>query len=176
MIVNASDDQKAQVVEHLSLYPYHLVKLCKTAGTKIHILQEGEGYLGASKYLSNLSIEIDSWPNPPAGLFVVEERTIFIKQLNQLTMTHEFGHALDCALGEGIYLSSSEKFREAYNEAREFVSPYAASGLDEYFAEGCRAMVSGNDGKRFWPEVSPSILEQKDPTLFKLLSEIFSRN
>ena len=51
-----------------------------------------------------------------------------------MTVAHEFGHALDCALGGGVYRSGIDpELRRLYVEARTFVTPYAATGIDEYF-------------------------------------------
>jgi hypothetical protein len=47
----------------------------------------------------------------------------------------KFGHALDCALGGGVYRSGYDSdIRKAFAAAKDFVTVYAAVGRDEYFA------------------------------------------
>ena len=76
------------------------------AGIRVHVLAEGERYRDLSPALRRLGIDVDSWPAPPAGLFVVEERRVYLRALGAMTVAHEFGHALDCALGGGTYRSA----------------------------------------------------------------------
>ena len=79
-------------------------------------------------------------PVPSAGVFVVGERTVYLRSLTAMTIGHEVAHAIDCALGGGVYRSGFDPhIRAAYAAARAFVTPYAATGLDEYFAESVRA-------------------------------------
>jgi hypothetical protein len=85
--------------------------------------------------LRRLASGVDDWPVPPAGLFVVEARAVYLRSTSPMTVAHEFAHALDCALGGRVYLSSVDpRVRRAFRDARAFITPYAASGLDEYFA------------------------------------------
>jgi Mlc titration factor MtfA (ptsG expression regulator) len=52
-----------------------------------------------------------------------------------MTIAHEFAHALDCALGGAVYLSGVDpRIRRTFASATAFVTPYAASACDEYFA------------------------------------------
>ena len=101
---------------------------------------------------------------PPAGLFVVEERTVYLRSTSPMTVAHEFAHALDCALGGGVYLSGVDpRVRRAFRDARAFVTPYAASALDEYFAECLRAWVEANDARSPWPRATRARLREIDP-------------
>jgi hypothetical protein len=139
-------------------------------GARFIELKPGEGYRDRSRALKRLSANVDSWPVPPAGLFVVAERTVYANSLSPMTIAHEWGHALDAAFGGGIYLSSVDpRFRKAFKDARRFVTPYAASGLDEYAAEGFRAYISANDSRWPWPAVTRRRLREIDPTLHDII-------
>src|ERR1700680_5198627 len=115
------------------------LRYAATKGIRIVPLTPRRRYSDASTALRRLGVDVDAWPVPPAGLFVVEERTVYLRSTSPMTVAHEYAHALDCALGGGVYLSGIDpRVRLAFAEARAFVTPYAASGLDEYFAEGMR--------------------------------------
>jgi len=129
----------------------------------------------ASPALARLGIDVDAWPAPPAGLFVVEERTVYLRSLSTMTVAHEFGHALDCALGSGVYRSGIDPhLRQLFVTARTFVTPYAASGIDEYFAEGLRAFVEANDPASHWPRATKARLRNIDPGLYDYIDRLFS--
>ena len=105
---------------------------------RVMLLRPGELYREASHALARLGIDVDAWPAPPAGLFVVEERALYLRSRSPMTVAHEFGHALDCALGGGVYRSGIDpQVRALFANATSFVTPYAATGVDEYFAESC---------------------------------------
>lgn len=94
-----------------------------------------------------------------------------------MTVAHEFAHALDCALGGGVYLSSVDpRIRLAFERASAFVTPYAASGLDEYFAEAMRAWVEANDPRSLWPRVTRARLRAVDPVMHGLIAALFATN
>jgi hypothetical protein len=138
-------------------------------------LRRGERYDCASPALARLGIDVDSWPAPPAGLFVVEERSVYLRSRSPMTVAHEFGHALDCALGGGIYRSGVDpELRALYVAARAFVTPYAATGIDEYFAEALRAYVEVNDAASYWPRATKARLRRVDPELFIFVENLFS--
>jgi hypothetical protein len=137
-------------------------------------LSLAQRYATASRALRRLGIDVDAWPVPPAGLFVVEERTVYLRSASPMTVAHEFGHALDCALGGGVYRSGYDlRIRAAFNAARSFITPYAASGLDEYFAESMRAYAGVNDSHSPWPKATRDRLARIDPAMFEYLKEIF---
>jgi hypothetical protein len=124
-----------------------------------------------------LAAGVDSWPVPPAGLFVVEERTVYLRSSSPMTVAHEFAHALDCALGGGVYLSGVDpRIRRAFRQARAFVTPYAASGLDEYFAESVRAWVEANDPRSPWPRATRARLRALDPPMAAILESLFTHD
>jgi hypothetical protein len=137
-------------------------------------LHRGELYREASPALARLGIDVDAWPAPPAGLFVVEERTVYLRSRSAMTVAHEFGHALDCALGGGLYRSGIDpQIRRLFINARSFVTPYAATGIDEYFAEGLRAFVEANDPASHWPRATKARLEAIDPDMFAYVERLF---
>ena len=149
------------------------LRFTAAAGIRVQVLAEGERYRDLSPALRRLGIDVDSWPAPPAGLFVVEERRVYLRALGAMTVAHEFGHALDCALGGGTYRSAVDPaIRRAYARANAFVTPYAASGIDEYFAEAVRAHVGANDPGSPWPEATRERLRAIDPDLARIIDLI----
>lgn len=145
------------------------------AGTRIVPLQRGERYAQRSQALARLAVDVDAWPAPPAGLFVVEERTIYLRSRSPMTVAHEFGHALDCALGNGVYHSSSStELRSLFAQARAYVTPYAATSADEYFAESIRAYVEVNDPQSFWPRATRERLRRVDAPMFDYVERLFA--
>ncbi len=143
-------------------------------GVRVAPLHRGEQYADASPALARLGIDVDAWPAPPAGLFVVEERTVYLRSRSAMTVAHEFGHALDCALGGGVYRSGVDPhLRRLFCEARAFVTPYAATSIDEYFAEALRAYVEVNDRTSHWPRATKQRLRIVDPQLCKYVESLF---
>ena len=162
------------VVRTLTLFGEHALRFAAARGIKIVCLAYRQRFVQASPALRRLDIDVDSWPAPPAGLFVVEERTMYLRSRSPMTVAHEFGHALDCALGDGTYRSGSDpRVREAFLAAREFVTPYAATALDEYFAEGVRAYVEANDPRSLWPRATRERFRRLDPAMHAYVAELF---
>ena len=121
-------------------YPAAALRCMEANGTTIVVLQPSQTFSEVSPALRRLALGIDRWPIPPAGLFVTEEHAIYLRSKSPMTICHEAGHALDSALGGGVYLSGIDpKIRRAFAAASAFVTPYAASACDEYFAESVRA-------------------------------------
>ncbi len=151
--------------------------LAFAAARRIRIVPLGgtQPYRDASASLRRLGVDVDAWPVPPAGLFVVEERTMYLRSASPMTVAHEFGHALDCALGGGVYRSGYDAtIRRSFATARDFVTPYAATGLDEYFAECMRAYVGVNDPHSAWPAATRERLVTVDPPIARYLEDIFA--
>jgi hypothetical protein len=145
-------------------------------GVRIVPLTPRRRYSDASGALRRLGVDVDAWPVPPAGLFVVEERTVYLRSTSAMTVAHEFGHALDCALGDGIYRSGYDpEIRAAFAGASAFVTPYAATGLDEYFAESLRAYVEANDGASPWPKATRARLFRIDRPMHDYLDGLFKK-
>jgi hypothetical protein len=143
-------------------------------GTKIVVLEPHEKYSDLSPGLRRLASGVDAWPVPPAGLFVVEEATVYLRSVTRMTIAHEVMHAYDHARGGGVYLSGVDaSIRSMFQTARQFVTPYAASGLDEYFAEAGRACHGdGNDPRSNWPRATPERLEEIDPRMFAFMRRL----
>jgi hypothetical protein len=143
-------------------------------GTRIVALSLGRRYRDASPALRRIGIDVDAWPVPPAGLFVVEERTVYLRSSSPMTVAHEFGHALDCALGGGVYRSGYDPLvRSAFRAAQAFVTPYASAGLDEYFAESLRAYAEVNDPNSPWPQATRTRLASIDPLMHDFVRSLF---
>jgi hypothetical protein len=143
--------------------------------THVAPLHRGEKYRDASPALARLGIDVDAWPAPPAGLFIVEERTVYLRSRSAMTVAHEFGHALDCALGNGVYRSGIDpQIRRLFIDARSFVTPYAATGIDEYLAEALRAYVEANDPASHWPRATKQRLRTIDPQMFTYIEQLFN--
>jgi hypothetical protein len=143
---------------------------------RVTLLRADELYHEASHALARLGIDVDAWPAPPAGLFVVEERTLYLRSRSPMTVAHEFGHALDCALGGGVYRSGIDpQVRALFANATSFVTPYAATGVDEYFAESLRAYVEANDPASPWPRATRARLRHTDPGMHGFVELLFER-
>ncbi|HEY1978145.1 MAG TPA: hypothetical protein VGG89_16455 [Candidatus Baltobacteraceae bacterium] len=146
----------------------------RDAAIRVVLLTRGESYAHASGALMRLGIDVDAWPCPPAGLFVVEERTVYLRSRSPMTVAHEFAHALDCALGCGVYRSGVDpRVRTLFGNAPAFVTPYAATGVDEYFAESVRAYVEINDPASPWPRATRRRLLRVDPEMYDYVATIF---
>lgn len=155
--------------------PAPVVSYLTASDCRIVVLADGQRYRDASPALARLGVDVDAWPVPPAGLTVVEERTIYVRSVDAMTVVHETGHLLDLALGSGVYYSAcNDAFRRNFNAARSFVTPYAASGLDEYFAEAFRAACGANLAESPWPMVSPQRLSECDTALANLMALILT--
>lgn len=92
-----------------------------------------------------------------------------------MTVCHEAGHALDCALGGGFYLSGVDpRIRRPFSSVTAFVTPYAASACDEYFAEAVRAWTGANDDLSLWPRATRERLQSVDPRMAKIVADLFA--
>lgn len=162
------------IVETLARFGSDALAFAGAHLTRVAPLRHGERYRDASPALTRLGIDVDAWPAPPAGLFVVEERTVYIRSRSPMTVAHEFGHALDCALGGGVYRSGIDpQIRRCFASAGAFVTPYAATGIDEYFAEALRAYVEANDPTSHWPRVTRARLSRLDPNMYHYVEALF---
>jgi hypothetical protein len=52
-------------------------------------LRGSEAYRDRSRALRRLASGVDDWPVPPAGSFVVEERTVYLRSTSPMTVSHE---------------------------------------------------------------------------------------
>ncbi len=107
----------------LSQYvPPYVLSYLSDEGMKTVPLADGVTYAHASTAIRRLGIGVDAWPLPPAGLFVVEEGTVYLRTVSSMTIAHELGHALDCALGGGVYRSGVDPaIRRVFESATQFV-------------------------------------------------------
>lgn len=167
----------ADMPRTLARFGTHALRFARDQRIVVIPLASGERYGDASPALARLGIDVDAWPAPPAGLFVVEERSVYVRSRSAMTVAHEFGHALDCALGGGVYLSGVDpRIRSCFERANAFVTPYAATGIDEYFAEGLRAFVEVNDPASHWPRATKARLRNVDPAFFTYVEQLFAFN
>ena len=174
-IIDAPPDAAEAIGVTLDRFGPGALRLAAIAGTQLVLLRRGEAFRERSRTLRRLAATVDDWPAPPAGLFVVEERTVYLRSTSPMTVAHEFAHALDCALGGGVYLSGIDpRIRRAFRGARGFITPYAASGLDEYFAECLRAWVEANDPRSPWPRATRDRLRELDPAMCSILATLFT--
>ncbi|MHB8139641.1 MAG: hypothetical protein ACYDHD_00035 [Vulcanimicrobiaceae bacterium] len=176
LLPEASNVDQDTILSILADLPIGVTETLAKARCRIRPLKEGETYAAASPALRRLSICVDRWPAPPAGLFVIEERTVYIRSRSRMTICHESMHALDVALGNGIYFSShNSEIQHAFREARSFVTPYAETGSDEYFAECARAYCDRfNDDASLWPKATHERLHAVDAAMYAILDKIFT--
>lgn len=162
------------VIETLARFGRGALAYAVGGRIRVALLRRAERYGSASPALTRLGIDVDAWPAPPAGLFVVEERTLYLRSRSPMTVAHEFGHALDCALGGGVYRSGLDpRVRAHFTNATAYVTPYAATGVDEYFAECLRAYVGVNDPGSPWPRATRERLRRIDPGMCEYVDELF---
>src|SRR5581483_12057321 len=174
-LLEGAADEHACVVRTLLRFGKEPLRFAVRHGIRVVPLARHETYGARSPALRRLAIDVDAWPAPPAGLFVVEERTVYLRSRSAMTVAHEFGHALDCALGGGIYRSGVDPvLRRLFSEARAFITPYAATGADEYFAECLRAYVEANDAHSFWPRATRARLARIDRAMFEYVERLFT--
>jgi len=165
-----------EIVETLLRFGRGALVYAGRSHIRVMPLRVGECYREASRALARLGIDVDAWPAPPAGLFVVEERALYLRSRSPMTVAHEFGHALDCALGGGVYRSGIDpQVRALFANAVNFVTPYAATGVDEYFAESLRAFVEANDSASPWPRATRARLRHADPGMHEFVERLFER-
>lgn len=174
LLQHATPEECGSILQTLRVFGDSALRFAHDARIRVVPLAREERYQERSSALRRLGVDVDAWPAPPAGLFVVEERTIYLRSRSPMTVGHEFGHALDCALGKGVYFSGIDPvLRGLYSRARAYVTPYAATGLDEYFAESVRAYVEINDAHSFWPRATRARLRRADPEMYDYVERLF---
>lgn len=172
---------RAAIDRVLTSLPAAVLDLLVAGNIQVRALHENERYDEASPELTRIGVNVDGWPAPPAGLFVVEERTLYLRSCSPMTLTHELGHAVDLALGGGIYKSTLDpKMRREFSDATKYTSPYAATATDEWFAEGFRCYLSQfttvNDAGGFWPKATLARLRTCAPKLGAFFESRFSHD
>jgi hypothetical protein len=166
------------LVRALSAFGDAALSLARAAGVRIHIIAAGVRFSQASASVARCVPGIDEWEAPPSGLFVVEDRTVLLRdRALHMTAAHEFAHALDAALAarpRSYFSFESEELRYYFSTATGYVNEYAASGLDEYFAESIRAYVEVNDPACAWLPLTRQDLFLRDPRMFSLVDRLFA--
>jgi hypothetical protein len=153
--------------------------LCEAvdAGVSIAMVPEGQAFASFSSSVARCAPAIDQWPSPPSGLFVVEEKRILLRERSlRMTGAHEFAHAIDALLAHkkrSYFSYESEELRYYFATATGFVNEYAATSLDEYFAESMRAYVEVNDERCAWLPLTRQDLYLRDPRMFALIERLF---
>lgn len=145
-------------------------------GVAIRVLGSGQRFNDVSPALRRLGASVDRWPIPPVGLFIIEERSVILRSVSGMSFFHEVQHAIDLCLGGGVYRSGVDsRLRQRFSEARTFVTPYAASGCDEFWAECARCWWApiANDRHSFWPAVSRERLRHCDEQMYELVRCVF---
>jgi hypothetical protein len=174
LIERGDDKQRDAIGKSLAAIPPHLLHIIYAANVRFIALAPHERYDKYSPALRRFGCGVDDWPARPAGLTIVEERRIILQSCSSMTVIHEAMHGLDLALGGGVYYSSIDsQIAAAFKSATAFVTPYAASGTDEYFAEAGRAYIEANDCQSLWPRATRRRLRATDPTMFALIEAIF---
>jgi hypothetical protein len=176
MIVTDDAPTRALIESWFAHMGHDVCDVLADHGVTITVLRDGESFGAASPALRRLGAGVDRWPIPPAGLFVVEERAVILRSVSGMTFFHEVQHAIDLCLGGGVYRSGVDpRFRKRFNAATAFVTPYAASGCDEFWAESARAWWGpiANDKRSLWPDVSRERLRSLDEEMYELVRSVF---
>lgn len=160
----------------IGLFPAHLRARVDAAGIRTVLIGVFEHYRDYSPLLART--DVDELDVPPAGMFLPQERALYVRVPTPMVVAHEYGHAIDFALGDGTkpWSECTPAVRRAYRSAlrgRGCINPYATTALEEYVAEGMRAMVGVCEDDHPWPPVSPELLREVDPTLYRLLERIW---
>lgn len=169
----------SKLVKALAAYGLAALQLAADGAVHIVIVPHGRRFAQCSRSVAALVPDIDHWQSPPAGLFVLEERLLLLRGCAlRMAAAHEFAHALDAVLAErprSYYSFESAEVRESFAAATGFVNEYAASGLDEYFAECVRAYVEVNDDASSWLPLTRHDLFTRDPKMFVVIDRLFKR-
>ena len=167
----------AELEDVLAAYGEQALAAAARLGFTIAIVPEGQPFASFSSSVARCAPGIDTWAAPPSGLFVVEERRILLRpHALRMTAAHEFAHALDALLAQkprSYFSYESEELRYYFATATGFVNEYAASSLDEYFAESVRAYVEVNDDRCAWLPLTRQDLYLRDPRMFALIERLF---
>lgn len=92
--VDARSDSRIAIDAVLDRFGPGALRVAVDAGVRLVHLRGAEAYRDRARALRRLASGVDDWPVPPAGLFVVEERTVYLRSTSPMTVAHEFAHAL----------------------------------------------------------------------------------
>jgi len=167
-----------KIVRALAAFGEAALAAAVSADVRISIVPESRRFSEYSPAVAKLVPGIDDWSAPPSGLFVVEEKRVLLRsKAMAMTAAHEFAHALDSVLAKrprSYFSYESEELRHYFGTATGFVNEYAASGLDEYFAESVRAYLEINDSRCAWLPLTRLDLHVRDPRMFALIDRLFA--
>lgn len=167
----------AKIVRALAAFGEGALAAAVAGGVRIAVVPDRERYAEFSHAVARLVPGIDDWSAPPSGLFVVEERRVLLRaRAMTMTVAHEFAHALDAVLAKkprSYFSYESRELRHCFATTAGFVNEYAASALDEYFAESVRAYLEVNDAHCVWLPLTRFELKARDPKMFSLIEKLF---
>jgi hypothetical protein len=86
--VDAASDAAAAIEAVLDRFGTGALRVAASAGVRIVHLRGSETYRDRSQALRRLASGVDDWPVPPAGLFVVEERAVYLRSISPMTVAH----------------------------------------------------------------------------------------
>ncbi len=89
LLVDASECERVMIADHVRANPIPLLERLVAVGCRVRPLTRNERYRDVSPALRRLGVDVDAWPVPPAGLFVVEERTVYLRSFTPMTIGHE---------------------------------------------------------------------------------------
>lgn len=172
-----NDDPPPELVRALAPFGEAALDAAVSAGVRIAVVPDAEPFASVSTSVARCAPTIDQWASPPAGLFVVDEKRVLLRARSlRMTAAHEFAHALDAVLARkkrSYFSYESEELRYYFATATGYVNEYAASSLDEYFAESVRAYVEVNDERCAWLPLTRQDLFLRDPRMFALIDRLF---
>jgi hypothetical protein len=165
------------LVAALTAYGETALMAAANGGVTIALVPDGQPFSGFSSSVARCAPAIDEWASPPSGLFVVDERKVLLRPRSlRMTAAHEFAHAVDALLARkkrSYFSYESEELHYYFATATGYVNEYAASSLDEYFAESVRAYVEVNDERCAWLPLTRQDLYLRDPRMFALIERLF---
>ncbi len=140
-------------------------------GLRIVLVDESETYADVSPAIA--AEPFGDHDPVVRGLYVPEERAIYLRNRSDGTLVHEYTHGLVDALGQPV--RNDPALRAAHANAADFVSPYAftSNDLDEWFCEGIRALLSAANGD--YESISPQDFARVDPRGYELCLAMFER-
>lgn len=167
----------AKVISVLGVFGEAALEAAVRGGIRMTVVPDSKGFSECSSAVARLVPGVDRWSAPPSGLFVVEERRVLLRsRALAMTAAHEFAHALDAVLAQrprSYFSYESDEVRASFANATGFVNEYAASGLDEYFAESVRAYLEINDARCAWLPLTRYDLRSRDPRMFAIIEWLF---
>jgi hypothetical protein len=151
----------------LSFFGPEAVSRLDDFGLHVVVLKEGQKYSDVSAVNAADPFENDELVR---GVYMPQERTIYLRNTSDGTVVHEVAHALDHAAGRKI---ESKAMMTAFETAPAFISNYAKTSCAEWFAENVRAIKGALNGD--YDDVSPEKLAAIDPRGYALTLKALNR-